>query len=97
VYPDPDAFVPERWAATRLGWNWPVFAGGPRICPGQQFALLEAGYTTVRLLQTWALGGDGVGEVVMEGREDGGWRERLTVTMFSGRGTKVALVPRAEA
>ena len=27
------------------------FNGGPRICVGQQFALTEASYVTVRLLQ----------------------------------------------
>lgn len=28
-----------------------AFNGGPRICIGQQFALTEASYVTVRLLQ----------------------------------------------
>lgn len=30
------------------------FNGGPRICIGQQFALTEIGYTTVRILQKFS-------------------------------------------
>jgi cytochrome P450 len=32
----------------------PQFNGGPRICIGQQFALTEAGYATVRILQRFS-------------------------------------------
>ena len=32
-------------------WSFVPFNGGPRICLGQQFALTEASYVTVRLLQ----------------------------------------------
>ncbi|GKT55949.1 cytochrome P450 [Colletotrichum tofieldiae] len=44
-------FKPERWEGVRLDWNYVPFSGGPRICLGQQFALTEAGYLLVRLLQ----------------------------------------------
>jgi cytochrome P450 len=51
-FPDPAAFVPERWDAwTPKSWTYVPFNGGPRICIGQQFALTEIGYTLVRLLQ----------------------------------------------
>jgi cytochrome P450 len=45
-FDDPDAFRPERWA-DRLAQRIPRFAyfpfgGGPRVCLGQQFALIEA-------------------------------------------------------
>jgi len=48
-------FEPDRWD----GWNpkmWTYipFNGGPRICIGQQFALTEVAYTTVRILQTYS-------------------------------------------
>ncbi|KAK1980105.1 cytochrome P450 [Colletotrichum cereale] len=46
-----DEFRPERWEGVRLDWNYVPFSGGPRICLGQQFALTEAGYLIVRLLQ----------------------------------------------
>lgn len=49
--PDFAEFKPERWAGRRPGWEFLPFNGGPRICLGQQFALTEAGYVTVRLLQ----------------------------------------------
>lgn len=44
-------FKPERWAGRKGGWEFLPFNGGPRICLGQQFALTEAGYVVVRLLQ----------------------------------------------
>ncbi|KAK9372169.1 cytochrome P450 [Lipomyces chichibuensis] len=49
---DADEFVPERWAEGK-SWSWEYlpFNGGQRICLGQQYALTEAGYTIVRLLQ----------------------------------------------
>lgn len=50
---DADQFVPERWETTKPGWSYAPFNGGPRICIGQQFALTEAGYTVVRLLQRY--------------------------------------------
>jgi cytochrome P450 len=51
-FPDPAAFVPERWDSwTPKSWTYVPFNGGPRICIGQQFALTEIGYTLVRLLQ----------------------------------------------
>jgi cytochrome P450 len=49
--PDADQFKPERWANRKAGWEYIPFNGGPRICIGQQFALTEAGYVIVRLLQ----------------------------------------------
>jgi len=48
---DADEFIPERWETRRPGWEFLPFNGGPRICIGQQFALTEASYVTVRLLQ----------------------------------------------
>ncbi|KAJ9659639.1 hypothetical protein H2198_003053 [Neophaeococcomyces mojaviensis] len=44
-------FKPERWQGRKVGWEFLPFNGGPRICLGQQFALTEAGYVIVRLLQ----------------------------------------------
>lgn len=49
---DAAEFKPERWASNqKLGWAYLPFNGGPRICLGQQFALTEAAYVVVRLLQ----------------------------------------------
>ena len=50
---DAKEWIPERWGDKDLkpGWAYLPFNGGPRICLGQQFALTEASYTIVRLLQ----------------------------------------------
>ncbi|KAK3074958.1 hypothetical protein LTR53_002198 [Teratosphaeriaceae sp. CCFEE 6253] len=48
---DAAEFRPERWVGRKAGWEYLPFNGGPRICIGQQFALTEASYVTVRLLQ----------------------------------------------
>ena len=49
--PDAEEFKPERFVGRKPGWEFLPFNGGPRICIGQQFALTEASYVTVRLLQ----------------------------------------------
>ncbi|TVY45706.1 Cytochrome P450 [Lachnellula occidentalis] len=50
--PDAALFRPERWAeSTPKFWTYLPFNGGPRICLGQQYALSEASYAIVRLLQ----------------------------------------------
>lgn len=63
---DANQFRPERWfdpAMKKMGWAYLPFNGGPRICLGQQFALTEASYVLVRLLQTFTnLGGPGAAE-----------------------------------
>lgn len=48
----PDEWAPDRWATwTPKSWQYIPFNGGPRICIGQQFALVEMGYTICRILQ----------------------------------------------
>jgi cytochrome P450 len=50
---DAHEFKPGRWQKHRPGWEYLPFNGGPRICLGQQFALTEAGYVIVRMLQKY--------------------------------------------
>jgi cytochrome P450 len=78
---DAEEFRPERWEKLRPGWEYLPFNGGPRICIGQQYALTEAGYVSVRLIQQYE----------MESRDMGPWTEGLTLTCCSGKGTPVAL------
>jgi cytochrome P450 len=49
--PDANDFRPDRWEGRKSGWEYLPFNGGPRICIGQQFALTEASYVIVRLVQ----------------------------------------------
>lgn len=49
---DADSFIPERWESLKnIGWAFMPFSSGPRICLGQQFALAEASYLTIRIAQ----------------------------------------------
>ncbi|PYH87405.1 cytochrome P450 [Aspergillus ellipticus CBS 707.79] len=49
---DAHEFRPERWEEnSKRGWEYLPFNGGPRICLGQQYALAEASFTLVKLLQ----------------------------------------------
>ena len=54
------------------------------MCVGQQYALTEAGYTTVRLVQSFAK---------VESRDDRPWTENLGLTASNLNGTKVVLTP----
>ncbi|GME22029.1 Cytochrome p450 family protein [Neofusicoccum parvum] len=81
--PDAAEFRPERWDGRRVGWEYLPFNGGPRICIGQQFALTEASYVVVRLLQRFdSLEGVGMGGRVSHG---------LTLTSCPGEGVKVRM------
>ncbi|KAI5950173.1 hypothetical protein KGF54_005321 [Candida jiufengensis] len=53
--PEPLIFKPERWAhlPRNGGIAFFPFSIGPRACLGQQLALIEASYITIRLLQTF--------------------------------------------
>ncbi|KAG0645264.1 Cytochrome P450 monooxygenase himC [Hyphodiscus hymeniophilus] len=79
---DAEEYKPERWENLRVGWGYLPFNGGPRICVGQQFALTEAGYTIVRLLQEFER---------IESRDSKPWYENLHLTLSSGNGVKAAL------
>ncbi|CAG8970973.1 hypothetical protein HYALB_00007641 [Hymenoscyphus albidus] len=81
---DSDEFKPERWSDLRPGWQYLPFNGGPRICIGQQFALIEASYCAVRLLQTFKS---------IESKDDSPFREYLTITQAVGGGVQVGLTP----
>lgn len=79
---DADKFRPERWEGRRPGWEYLPFNGGPRICIGQQFALTEAGFVIVRLLQRFDR---------IEGGSTEGAKHNLTLTTCPAAGTKVKL------
>lgn len=81
---DADEFRPERWETIRPTWTFLPFNGGPRICVGQQYALNEAKYITIRLVQEFA---------AIEPRDDKPWTENVTLSTWNLHGTKIALTP----
>ena len=94
---DADEFKPERWLDTvdeqgrevkgvRPGWAYLPFNGGPRVCIGQQFALLQASYVTIRLMQSIAS---------LESRDPEPWKEKVTLTATGMNGCKVALLAKS--
>jgi cytochrome P450 len=80
---DANEFNPERWAGRKIDWSFVPFSGGPRICLGQQYAMTEASYLTVRLVQAF----DEV-EWARESRKVG---KGFTLTMCPLEGTPVRL------
>jgi cytochrome P450 len=56
-FPDPEAFKPERWLSGECRdlprFAYFPFGGGPRVCVGQHFALLEATILLARISQTF--------------------------------------------
>ncbi|KAL4976053.1 cytochrome P450 [Aspergillus desertorum] len=83
--PDADSFRPERWEENaKRGWEYLPFNGGPRICLGQQYALTEASYTMVRLMQRFSTienGQPGLEQPLI----------RATLTMSHEKGVNVRL------
>lgn len=109
--PDAHVFDPDRWGGSsplggsssssssslRPGWAYLPFNGGPRTCPGQQFALAEAAYAVVRLCQAFGrveVRGGGAGGVEVQGGSAGVWREQFGLTTASAEGVVVGLVGR---
>lgn len=82
--PDADFFRPQRWEHLRPGWEYLPFNGGPRVCPGQKFALTEASYTVARLLKEFK---------GMVSLDEADWREQLTLSLTLNNGVPCVLIP----
>ncbi|KAH9214462.1 cytochrome P450 alkane hydroxylase-like protein [Leptodontidium sp. 2 PMI_412] len=80
---DADIFRPERWEGRKLGWEMIAFSGGPRICLGQQYALNEASFVIVRVLQRF----DKIEALDMSGP----LKKGITITLQPGDGVKVKM------
>jgi cytochrome P450 len=59
LFDEPDAFRPDRWldgpAKPLPRFAYFPFGGGPRLCMGQQFAMLEAVLVLSTIAQRWRL------------------------------------------
>ncbi|KAK7206076.1 putative cytochrome P450 alkane hydroxylase [Myxozyma melibiosi] len=82
-------FKPERWS-TGKSWTWEFlpFNGGPRICLGQQYALTEAGYVIVRLLQEYDTV-ENADSVEKDARNGGMPYRHMAMTMWNNSGVNV--------
>ena len=78
-------FKPERWERRVPAWQFLPFLGGPRICIGQQFALTEASYVLVRMLQHF----DAIEPI--DKADMWKMRKGMGLTMWPGDGVKVRL------
>ncbi|KAL2012040.1 hypothetical protein VTN00DRAFT_4758 [Thermoascus crustaceus] len=54
-YFDPLKWLPERWISgwEPEPWQFIPFSGGPRVCIGNKFAIIDIGYTITRILQEY--------------------------------------------
>ncbi|KAE8357877.1 cytochrome P450 [Aspergillus caelatus] len=84
----PQDFIPERWELLdREIPGFLPFSKGPRICPGQQYAMTEASYVVCRILQTFSTITDYNTE---------GWSERIVLTLENDNGVVVGLRKESE-
>jgi cytochrome P450 len=82
---DAHEFRPTRWQSLRPGWQFLPFNGGPRICLGQQFAINQASFVVIRILQRFEdIEGVGV-------PEPGDEKHHLTVTDACASGVHLKL------
>lgn len=89
---DAETFRPERWDPNEeanevdlknIGWGYLPFNGGPRVCLGQEFALLESSYVIIRLLQDFSdFEYDPAKEMPAVGQE----KQDVTLVLSSGDG-----------
>lgn len=88
---DAEEFKPERWDPQsenkgRHGWEYLPFLGGPRICPGQKFALTQIIHVLARLAYKFEK---------LENLDPREWREQWTLSVAPKDGVKVKFVPAA--
>jgi cytochrome P450 len=83
----PDQFRPERWADDLLKklpkHAWFPFGGGPRVCIGNAFAMMEATLVLASIAQRWKLVSAGPAP-----------RPQPSVTLRPKGGLRARLVPR---
>lgn len=81
-------FDPSRWATwIPVPWTYLPFNGGPRMCLGQNFALMEMAYATTRMCQVF----ERVEERSGEERGKQGFKGDIILTPLNG--VKIGLIP----
>lgn len=91
---DAEQFRPERWEEDggrlqrEVGWAYLPFNGGPRLCLGQDFALLEVSYALCRLVQVFSR----IAVPADEPRDEvGRERQSLTLVVACAEGCRLSL------
>ncbi|HEX5713545.1 MAG TPA: cytochrome P450 [Solirubrobacterales bacterium] len=85
LYPDPEAFRPERFLERPAGtYEWIPFGGGTRRCLGASFALFEMRVVLQAILDAVAL------QPVRDAGERTG---RRAITLVPNRGARIAVDP----
>jgi len=89
---DANDFIPERWENTdlerRVGFGFLPFHGGPRLCLGKDFALSEASYALVRIIQAFP---NVRLPPQIEKEKTGQEKQVVTIVVTSAEGCKVLL------
>ncbi len=89
IYPDPDAFRPERFLDEQPGtYTWIPFGGGRRRCLGASFAMLEMKIVLRSALSTFALVPEATSPEVAR---------RRNITVRPSRGARAVLSERRRA
>lgn len=78
-------FKLNRWEKRVPAWQFLPFLGGPRICLGQQFALVEVSCVIVRMLQHF----DAIEPIKRE--EMSKMKKGLSLTVVPAEGVRVRL------
>ncbi|KAJ0160112.1 Cytochrome P450 52E1 [Colletotrichum tanaceti] len=86
--PDAEDFKPKRWSPELerkgcYGWEYLLFLGGLRVCPGQKFALTQTSHVLARLAKAFER---------VENMDLTEWREQWTLSVAPKDGVKVKMV-----
>ncbi|KAJ5143478.1 uncharacterized protein N7515_002265 [Penicillium bovifimosum] len=80
---NPEEFYPERWEHLSSDMSGFIpFNKGPRICPGQQYAMIVLTYIVARIFQTFSTVSD---------YNTGQWTERISMTFENENGVLIGL------
>ncbi|CAG8961587.1 hypothetical protein HYFRA_00006121 [Hymenoscyphus fraxineus] len=83
--PDVEVFNPDRWKSISPGaWEYLPFSNGPRGCPGQNKALVEASFIVAQLAIRF---------IRIESRDDQDWAGDWKLVLKNFNGCKVAMYP----
>jgi cytochrome P450 len=83
---DSNEFRPERWDEFKpASCEFVPFGLGPRMCAGQQKALMETSYVISRLLQEFQ---------DIEARDEREWQGRVQLTAKNAHGCLVTMTPK---